>query len=274
MTRKCSTQCEEFLFLALLLHLFTFRACVRGGVFLLAPKHVSSIIHPAVHDVTLFVPTQTLLHYNFDLFFLSPHAGGNQRDLARAKNQKKLADQNKGVRTDNLTVEQRKARYGIVGIHGVGINRPKTDAFRFTQNALFSKQGRRSDARETEKEGRGTASCNSCPEEVVLEPSPCVAPIPTQSNAGMGRRRRHTTQHPSESGARRILDNICAHVQVSVVSAAVMAPKWRGVQQQLFTFLLMQRIFWLIQKLQRRSMCTEWNNATDNSNNTNVLTNI
>ncbi|KAH8294681.1 hypothetical protein KR018_001376, partial [Drosophila ironensis] len=36
--------------------------------------------------------------------------GGNQRDLARAKNQKKQADANKGKRTDNLTVEQRKAR--------------------------------------------------------------------------------------------------------------------------------------------------------------------
>ncbi|XP_017103536.1 putative SERF-like protein [Drosophila bipectinata] len=35
---------------------------------------------------------------------------GNQRDLARAKNQKKAADANKGKRTDNLTVEQRKAR--------------------------------------------------------------------------------------------------------------------------------------------------------------------
>jgi len=35
---------------------------------------------------------------------------GNQRDLARAKNQKKLADLSKGVRTDNLTVDQRKAR--------------------------------------------------------------------------------------------------------------------------------------------------------------------
>ncbi len=38
-------------------------------------------------------------------------SGGNQRDLARAKNQKKLTDMKKGVRTDNLTVEQRKARY-------------------------------------------------------------------------------------------------------------------------------------------------------------------
>ncbi|XP_037949471.1 putative SERF-like protein [Teleopsis dalmanni] len=35
---------------------------------------------------------------------------GNQRDLARAKNQKKQAEQNKGKRTDNLTVEQRKQR--------------------------------------------------------------------------------------------------------------------------------------------------------------------
>jgi len=35
---------------------------------------------------------------------------GNQRDLARAKAQKKLADAKKGARTDNLTVEQRKAR--------------------------------------------------------------------------------------------------------------------------------------------------------------------
>lgn len=39
--------------------------------------------------------------------------GGNQRDLARAKNAKKTADMNKGVRTDNLTVEQRKARYNF-----------------------------------------------------------------------------------------------------------------------------------------------------------------
>lgn len=37
-------------------------------------------------------------------------SGGNQRDLARAKAQKKLADAKKGNRTDNLTVEQRKAR--------------------------------------------------------------------------------------------------------------------------------------------------------------------
>lgn len=36
--------------------------------------------------------------------------GGNQRDLARAKNQKKQAELTKGKRTDNLTVEQRKAR--------------------------------------------------------------------------------------------------------------------------------------------------------------------
>ncbi|XP_017004453.1 putative SERF-like protein [Drosophila takahashii] len=35
---------------------------------------------------------------------------GNQRDLARQKNQKKQADATKGKRTDNLTVEQRKAR--------------------------------------------------------------------------------------------------------------------------------------------------------------------
>ncbi|XP_023176078.1 putative SERF-like protein [Drosophila hydei] len=35
---------------------------------------------------------------------------GNQRDLARAKNQKKLAEQTRGKRTDTLTVEQRKAR--------------------------------------------------------------------------------------------------------------------------------------------------------------------
>lgn len=38
-------------------------------------------------------------------------SGGNQRDLARAKNQKKQAEQTKGKRTDSLTVEQRKARY-------------------------------------------------------------------------------------------------------------------------------------------------------------------
>lgn len=43
----------------------------------------------------------------FFIFFL----GGNQRDLARQKAQKKLADAKKGERTDNLTVEQRKARF-------------------------------------------------------------------------------------------------------------------------------------------------------------------
>lgn len=36
--------------------------------------------------------------------------GGNQRDLARAKNQKKLQEQKKGNRNDGLTVEQRKQR--------------------------------------------------------------------------------------------------------------------------------------------------------------------
>lgn len=37
--------------------------------------------------------------------------GGNQRDLARAKAQKKQKDASKAIRTDNLTVEQRKARF-------------------------------------------------------------------------------------------------------------------------------------------------------------------
>lgn len=37
--------------------------------------------------------------------------GGNQRDLARAKNQKKMQDMNKGKRDDGLTPEQRKLRY-------------------------------------------------------------------------------------------------------------------------------------------------------------------
>ncbi|CAG9759397.1 unnamed protein product [Ceutorhynchus assimilis] len=35
---------------------------------------------------------------------------GNQRELARAKNQKKQQDLVKGKKTDGLTVEQRKAR--------------------------------------------------------------------------------------------------------------------------------------------------------------------
>lgn len=35
---------------------------------------------------------------------------GNQRDLARQKNQKKNQEHSKGKRNDNLTVEQRKAR--------------------------------------------------------------------------------------------------------------------------------------------------------------------
>lgn len=38
------------------------------------------------------------------------HLGGNQRDLARAKNQKKVQEQKKGNRSDGLTVEQRKQR--------------------------------------------------------------------------------------------------------------------------------------------------------------------
>lgn len=37
-------------------------------------------------------------------------SGGNQRDLARAKAQKKQADASKGKRADGLSVEQRKAR--------------------------------------------------------------------------------------------------------------------------------------------------------------------
>lgn len=43
------------------------------------------------------------------LFFLND-LGGNQRALAREKNQKKLKEQQKGSRPDNLTVDQRKAR--------------------------------------------------------------------------------------------------------------------------------------------------------------------
>lgn len=35
---------------------------------------------------------------------------GNQRDLARAKNAKKQADQTKGKRSDGLSVEQRKEK--------------------------------------------------------------------------------------------------------------------------------------------------------------------
>jgi len=37
-------------------------------------------------------------------------ARGNQRDLAREKNAKKQAEQNKGVRTDGLTPAQRRER--------------------------------------------------------------------------------------------------------------------------------------------------------------------
>lgn len=36
--------------------------------------------------------------------------GGNQRDLARAKNLKKQSEKQKGKRDDGLTVEQRKQR--------------------------------------------------------------------------------------------------------------------------------------------------------------------
>lgn len=38
-------------------------------------------------------------------------SGGNQRDLARQKAQKKAQDAKKGVRNDGLTVEQRKQRF-------------------------------------------------------------------------------------------------------------------------------------------------------------------
>lgn len=41
----------------------------------------------------------------------SSNLGGNQRDLARAKHQKKLQEQKKGNRNDGLTVEQRKQRF-------------------------------------------------------------------------------------------------------------------------------------------------------------------
>lgn len=36
--------------------------------------------------------------------------GGNQRDLARQKAQKKALDSKKGTRSDNLTLEQRKQK--------------------------------------------------------------------------------------------------------------------------------------------------------------------
>lgn len=39
------------------------------------------------------------------------YLGGNQRDLARAKNQKKQQEAKRGNRSDGLTVEQRKQRY-------------------------------------------------------------------------------------------------------------------------------------------------------------------
>lgn len=55
---------------------------------------------------------QCYSYYNPDLNSqLYKIAGGNQRDLARQKNQKKNQELGKGKRNDNLTVEQRKARY-------------------------------------------------------------------------------------------------------------------------------------------------------------------
>lgn len=42
--------------------------------------------------------------------FFSSFSGGNQRDLARAKNAKKQADASKGKRDDGLSVAQRKQR--------------------------------------------------------------------------------------------------------------------------------------------------------------------
>lgn len=36
--------------------------------------------------------------------------GGNQRELARAKNQKKQQEKDKGKKNDGLTLEQRKFR--------------------------------------------------------------------------------------------------------------------------------------------------------------------
>ncbi len=46
------------------------------------------------------------------MFYFSIHSGGNQRDLARAKAQKKLQDQAKSKGpTDGLTLEQRRERY-------------------------------------------------------------------------------------------------------------------------------------------------------------------
>lgn len=49
---------------------------------------------------------------HFRIFFKhsTNFLGGNQRDIARAKAQKKLADVNKGKREDGLTPEQRKLR--------------------------------------------------------------------------------------------------------------------------------------------------------------------
>lgn len=54
---------------------------------------------------------EIFLFYSFLLICGIPGIGGNQRDLARAKNQKKLQDQKKGNRSDGLTVDQRKQRF-------------------------------------------------------------------------------------------------------------------------------------------------------------------
>lgn len=59
-------------------------------------------------DCNAFALLIELFSFHFVYF---PILGGNQRDLARAKNQKKLQDQKKGARTDGLTVEQRKQRF-------------------------------------------------------------------------------------------------------------------------------------------------------------------
>lgn len=64
--------------------------------------------------VTISQSSDWNLMFSIFDFLLYICLGGNQRDLARAKNQKKLADAKKGNRTDGLTVEQRKQRLVVL----------------------------------------------------------------------------------------------------------------------------------------------------------------
>lgn len=67
------------------------------------------VISLKVSELSVSSCVKNIVFEIFSYVFVWP-LGGNQRELARAKAQKKLQDLNKGKKDDGLTAEQRKLR--------------------------------------------------------------------------------------------------------------------------------------------------------------------